>query len=186
MKNLVVNPEAFDVRTEIDTAFRDEIRLIIPYCLKNNKGIFKLMNDLNKDIEEIDDKIVDYYSTDNPSIRLRQRKTREGKLTYHLIKGFKTDKEIEDITQEEFMKIKECINPYFIRKDVVGVVDIDSFSACEEIIVANNKLYFSLEIETEDIVQAFLNLQKLLNKYNLEGDIITSPIIEYFYNRTVR
>ena len=179
MENLVVNPEVFDVRDKLDTEFKDEIRLIVPFNIENNRKLFKLMKELKG--EEIGDKVIDYYFTNYSKLRLRKKKLRNGEVVYQKISGFKSNKEVEDITKEEFLEYSRCMEFNIIRKDVLAIVDIDKFKVCEEFIVVKNRLYFSLEIETEDIVSAYNSLMELCNKYDLKGDVITSPLVRYFY-----
>jgi len=180
MENLVVNPEAFDVRDELNTEFKDEIRLIVPFNIENNRKLFKLMKELKG--EKLGDKVIDYYFKNYSKLRLRKKKLDNGGIIYQKISGFKSDKEVEYITKEEFLECSRYMEFNTIRKEVLAVVNIDKFKACEELIIVENRVYFSLEIETEDIINAFVGLMELLNKYDLKGDIITSPIVKYFYN----
>jgi len=180
MENLVINPEAFDVRDQLDTEFKDEIRIIVPFNIENNRKLFKLMKELKG--EKLGDKIIDYYFKNYNKLRLRKKKLNNGKVIYQRIVGFKSNKEVEDLTENEFLECGRYMEFNTIRKEVLAVVDIGEFEACEEFIVVDNRIYFSLEIETEDIINAFVALMELLNKYDLKGDVITSPIVRYFYN----
>ena len=173
------NLECFDFKNvESKANLTDEIRLIVPHDLENGRQLFKIMNELKKE-GLVRDLVKDYYLTDiNTGLRFRYKKTHHGEYYYKVL-GFKSNKTIEEITKEEFNKYISTFNTYPIKKEVIAVINIGGYKACAELVTANNKLYFSLEIESDDIIGPYNALLKYMNDHNLTGYINTDPILKF-------
>ena len=159
----------------------NEIRLIVPFGLENKKA-HELVNELKEDLDTTDKAIIEDYYVDK-DYRFRY-KNESGIITYLEIEGNKYYKNKKRITKEEFDKlIKENEISLFIRKEVIGLARYEGFYLWLEFTTVKNRLYFTVEAETEKTDKVIEMFKHLLSKYNLKGDVTTESSFGYFVNK---
>ncbi len=123
--------------------------------------------------------ITDYYLSTNPYIRLR-KKIEDDVVKYYLIKGTLGNKEIDEISEIRFKRMKRDAE-HIIRKDFIGKILYEGETLWTELVTYKNKLYLSIELETDKDNKPLIEVADILQFPNPE--FFDKPLLEYLLNQ---
>lgn len=188
MKNLevilgsdVVN---FSIVEEVEMELnrREELRLFISLKEFGYKKLLGLLNLLRPNGKE-EVIVKDYYLLEddgNTRYRRRHYPNKNVKDEYYLVKGFGGNKTTKQITRDEFINGLKGKKAWRVRKDVIVVRNFCGFNGCVELMLVNNKLYFSIEVEADNLFKPMEQLRAISDMLDIKPDITTETVWEYF------
>ena len=167
---------------EMELSSREELRLFISlreFKYRRLHGLLKLLR-TNKKEEVV---VKDYYLLeDNGRTRYRRRHYpyKDTEDEFYLVKGFGGNKITKQITKDEFINRLKGKNVWRVRKDVIVVKDFCGFNGCIELMLVDNKLYFSIEVENENLFEPMEQLKAISDMLDIDPDITAKTVWEYF------